>query len=141
MDNISGSSNSSNASCVIPSPDQIVHSPIRSNNRRNNNRVRTGPTEEEIEENIRRFGWALPYPQIKDPDEELDDKWGEFDDYKHYKDICYNYGRQHNQLVTRDNLREVYGKSYEELNDAEKAAYRWVEYKLEYYFEVCCRHF
>ena len=135
MNNISSSDNSG---FVAPRPDQIAINPNQSREN-NNSEIRTGPTEEEIEENIRRFGWALPYPQIKEPDEELDDKWGSYDDYKRYKNICYNYGIRNRKLVTRSNLLEVYGKTYEELNEAEKAAYTWVEYRLEYYFEVCCR--
>jgi len=87
------------------------------------------------------FGWSLPYPEFKDPDEELDEKWGSNEDYNRYKKICYNYGIQKHRLVTYRNLPEVYGKTYEELNEAEKAAYEWVEYRLEDYFEVCLRSF
>ena len=144
MDNISNSSNSSSttesSSAVgpIPRPDQIVINP---RDQTSDSPVRTGPTEEEVEEYIRLYGWALPYPKHEDPDKKLDKKWGDNDDYKRYKDICYNYGIKHRRLVNYNNLREVYGKSYEELNKAEKAAYKWVSYNLEYYFEVCCHSF
>lgn len=123
--------NNSNNSVVIPRPEDIVCSNIPITDS-------AEMTDAEIEENNRRFGWALPYPPIVDPDDELDKKWGDCDDYKRYKAVCYDYGIKHNQLVNYMNIQEVYGKTYDELNEAEKAAYKWVSYHLEYHFEVCC---
>ena len=73
---------------------------------------------------------------LKEPDEELDDDWGDIDDYKRFKDICYDYCIMNNTLITHDNIQSIYGKSFEELNDAEKAAYECVSFCLEEFFEV-----
>ena len=95
-------------------------------------------SDEEARENINRFGWSLPYPKIEEPDEKLDRLYGDNEDYNHFKDVCYQYGYDHKCLVTNDNLKTVYGKDRSQLNFYEQKAYEWVQYKLEYYFEVVC---
>lgn len=81
-----------------------------------------------------------------DFNEKMKLKYKNHQEHDRFTKLCkdgINYGETHGTIFwTGGDQKEIinfFGKRSEEFDEVERDAYEYIEYKLEYYFEVICR--
>ena len=79
-------------------------------------------------------------------DERLELKYENHPEHDRFTKLCNDgikYGKKHGIVfgITGDQkeIIDFFGKKYDEFDDVEHDAYKYIEYNLEYFFEVICR--